>query len=390
MEKTVFSSQEKEIKINNLYSIQQDSELGSGSFGKIIKGINIKTKEEVAIKFEPMNTQTPQLQHEYKILKMLNQNEGFPQVYYFSPFKDTFVMVMELLGQNLDTLMLLQKQKHFTLKTSLLLTLQILKRIQSLHEANFIHRDIKPENFLVGLKKKSSTIYMIDYGLTRKFYENKTHSHIPYREGKGITGTVKFASIYTHMGIEQSRRDDLESLGYLMVYFMKGELPWMNLKYKNKKERDKKIKEKKIEVVPVKLCEGLDEYAVKWFEYVRKLQFEEEPNYKYLEGIILDWMKKEKIVNDLEFDWSEKRGGSKNNCLFSNSNNNDNSGGNIMSAESLFSKLKLGFNNNSNKNNKSDTIEDNTNKENIINSNNHIHNEENIDKQNDNQNNNES
>jgi serine/threonine protein kinase len=212
-------------------------------------------------------------------------------------------MVMELLGQNLDTLMLLQKQKHFTLKTSLLLTLQILKRIQSLHEANFIHRDIKPENFLVGLKKKSSTIYMIDYGLTRKFYENKTHSHIPYREGKGITGTVKFASIYTHMGIEQSRRDDLETLGYILVYFVKGLLPWQGIKAKTKNEKYKLIMNRKTEFKPEMLCRGLPDEFRQYFEYVRGLAFTKRPDYSYLKGLFHKVMMKLDLINDSGFDW---------------------------------------------------------------------------------------
>lgn len=120
-----------------------------------------------------------------------------------------------------------------------------------------IHRDIKPENFVLGIKKKSHLIYLIDYGLSKKFQDIKTGEHIPYLEGKSLTGTARYASIYTHLGIEQSRRDDLESIGYLLVYLLKGELPWQGLKAKNKKEKYKKIMDKKIEETPDAICKDI-------------------------------------------------------------------------------------------------------------------------------------
>ncbi len=329
MEKTQASQPiQKEIKINNQFLLFPNSRLGSGSFGQIFKGINIKTKEDVAIKIESTNIKTPQLLHEYKILKTLKDGEGFPQIYLFTPFNDTLVMVMDLMGDNLEKLLQNQQSKTFSLKTVLMLTLQILQRIQYMHENNLIHRDIKPENFVIGIKKKNSMIYMIDYGLSRKYYDNKTQTHIPYKEGKSLTGTARFASIYTHIGIEQSRRDDLESLGYMMVYFIKGDLPWMNIKAKTKKEKYAKIKDKKIEVTPDILCEGLDEEFKQFFLHVRKLQFEEEPNYKMLSDMMKDLMKKKGYKNDLDFDWCEKKTA-------------ENKVNGIFDPECLFSKLKI-------------------------------------------------
>ena len=329
MEKTIASQPiQKEIKINNQFLLFPNSRLGSGSFGQIFKGINIKTKEDVAIKIESTNIKTPQLLHEYKILRTLKDGEGFPQIYLFTPFNDTLVMVMDLMGDNLETLLQNQQSKTFSLKTVLMLTLQILQRIQYMHENNLIHRDIKPENFVIGLKKKNSMIYMIDYGLSRKYYDNKTQSHIPYKEGKSLTGTARFASIYTHIGIEQSRRDDLESLGYMMVYFIKGDLPWMNIKAKTKKEKYAKIKDKKNEVTPELLCEGMDEEFKQFFLHVRKLQFEEEPNYKMLSDMMKNLMKKKGYKNDLDFDWCEKKTA-------------DNKVNGIFDPECLFSKLKI-------------------------------------------------
>jgi serine/threonine protein kinase len=323
------SQKVEEVKIKNQYSFKSTDRLGGGSFGQIYKGINLKTKEEVAIKIESKNIETPQLLHESKILKILKENEGFPKVYLITPLDDVLIMVMELLGDNLQKLIKNQKEKKFSLKTTLMLGIQILKRIQTLHENNFIHRDIKPENFTIGLKKMNNTIYMIDYGLTRKYCDSHKN-HIPYKEGKNLTGTALYASIYTHKGIEQSRRDDLESLGYMMVYFCKGELPWMDVKAKNKAGKYKKIMEKKIEMKPEILCNGLINEFMAYFKYVRELQFTEEPNYNYLLGLLNNAMKKNNIKNDFKFDW----------CTNSNDSKNNNE--KFISTESLFSKLKLG------------------------------------------------
>ena len=132
-----------------------------------------------------------------------------------------------------------------------------LSRIEYVHSMGLIHRDIKPENLLIGYKRKSHVIYLIDYGLAKRYIDLKTGNHIPYLEGKQLTGTAKYASMYTHMGIEQSRRDDLESFGYVLIFLLKGELPWTGIKAKNKIEKHKKIMEKKIESTPDVLCDGL-------------------------------------------------------------------------------------------------------------------------------------
>merc|ERR1711967_129117 len=142
------------------------------------------------------------------------------------------------------------------------------------HYKSFIHRDIKPDNFLIGLTfgRKSNLIHCIDFGLAKKYRDPKTHQHIPYRENKNLTGTARYASINTHLGIEQSRRDDLESLGYVLMYFLRGSLPWQGMKAANKKQKYEKIMEKKKSTPLAELCARHPAELKVFLEYARNLQ----------------------------------------------------------------------------------------------------------------------
>jgi len=171
----------------------------------------------------------------------------------YGAFDDFNYIVIELLGPNLLDLFEYCNQT-FSLQTVLLLTIEILSRIEDLHERNYIHKDIKPENFVIGIHEKSNQIYIIDFGLAKK-YRDGLYDHIPYREKKPLTGTARYASINSHMGIEQSRRDDLESIGYLMVYFIKKQLPWQGCVVS--KEKYNKILDKKLLIPAEVLCKGL-------------------------------------------------------------------------------------------------------------------------------------
>ncbi|KAM3178524.1 Casein kinase I isoform alpha [Hymenolepis weldensis] len=207
--------------------------IGSGSFGEIFLGINIETGEEVAVKLEKVSARHPQLYFESKVYKILASTPGLPHIQYFGldGVNDVYnALVMDLLGPSLEELFNFCG-RCFTMKTVLMLVDQILWRLEFIHARHFIHRDIKPDNFLMGIGKHCNKVFIIDFGLAKKFRDGRTRRHIAYRENKALTGTARYASINAHAGIEQSRRDDLESLGYVLMYFLCGSLPWQGLRY---------------------------------------------------------------------------------------------------------------------------------------------------------------
>ncbi len=221
--------------------------------------------------------------------------ETFPQGSYN-------VLVMDLLGYSLEDLFN-RCCRRFSLKTVLMIADQTLLRIEYIHSKSFIHRDIKPDNFLMGLGRRSNIVYIIDFGLAKRYRDPKTHVHIMYRENKHLTGTPRYASINNHLGIEQSRRDDLESLGYVFMYFLRGSLPWQGLRANTKKQKYQKIMEKKMATPIDLLCKGFpDEFRI-YFEYCRALRFADKPDYSYLRRLFKDLALRNEIDYDGQFDW---------------------------------------------------------------------------------------
>ena len=176
-------------------------------------------------------------------------------------------------------------RRNFDPKTCLLIAVALLSRIEKVHEERIIHRDIKPDNFLIGgTEATKDNVYIIDFGLA-KCYKNSDGEHIPYKDGKNLTGTARYASIATHKGIEQSRRDDLETIGHVLLYFARGSLPWQGLPGRSKNEKYANIKKKKLEVSLDKLCDKCPREYQEFMEYCRSLKFEQEPNYKHVIGL---------------------------------------------------------------------------------------------------------
>ena len=222
---------------------------------------------------------------ESKMIHKLRGKTYVPQLYYIGTDKTNeknqfHVMVMDMLGPSLEDLFVQCKRK-FDLKTCCLVAQAMIKRIEKCHEEKMIHRDIKPDNFLVGANEGTKdNIYVIDFGLAKQFMSSDG-KHIPYIEGKNLTGTARYASLATHMGKEQSRRDDLETIGHVILYFLKGTLPWQNLPGKTKEEKYKNIKKKKLETTLDDLCRGCPLEFKEYMEYCRSLQFDTEPDYRH-------------------------------------------------------------------------------------------------------------
>eukprot|EP01022_Parablepharisma_sp_SALTPOND_P019638 TRINITY_DN338_c0_g1_i8.p4 TRINITY_DN338_c0_g1~~TRINITY_DN338_c0_g1_i8.p4 ORF type:complete len:345 (+),score=34.03 TRINITY_DN338_c0_g1_i8:584-1618(+) len=168
----------------------------------------------------------------------------------------------------------------------------------------FLHRDIKPDNFVVGTGTSQNLIYILDFGLAKAFIDPSTNRHIPYRDGKLLTGTAKFVSINTHLGMEQSRRDDLEGLAYVFLYFMKGDLPWHGIRAENKAERYNKIMECKMSLTVEQLCHGIPAVFSKYLYYCRSLRFDETPDYSFLKDLFKEHYYRKEYDKGFQFDWN--------------------------------------------------------------------------------------
>ncbi|SCZ96744.1 BZ3500_MvSof-1268-A1-R1_Chr4-1g06677 [Microbotryum saponariae] len=267
-------------------------------------GTNLLNSQTVAIKFEPRKSDAPQLRDEYRTYKILAGSPGVPQVYYFGQEGLHNILVIDLLGPSLEDLFDMCGRK-FSIKTVVMTAKQMLTRVQTIHEKNLIYRDIKPDNFLIGRPgtKTANTVHVVDFGMAKQFRDARTKQHIPYRERKSLSGTARYMSINTHLGREQSRRDDLEALGHVFMYFLRGGLPWQGLKAATNKQKYEKIGEKK-QSTPIKeLADGFPEEFAIYLNYVRKLGFEETPDYDFLRELFTKVLKNSGEAEDGIYDW---------------------------------------------------------------------------------------
>lgn len=269
-----------------------DKQLGAGAFGEIYSGVDTENGNKVAVKLERVDAEYPQLVYEARVYKRLEAQKGIPRLFYIGQEGSYNVLVMQRLGDNLETLFN-KCHRRFSLSTVLLLADKMLNLIMKIHSEGFVHRDIKPDNFVVGGEGEGedSEVYIIDFGLSKCYMNPQTKQHIEFRNDKHLTGTARYASVGNHKGEEQSRRDDLESLGYVLVYFLKGVLPWQNMK-KTTPEHKKYRGMMAVKIATVhnstQLVDGLPDAFAKYFAHVKQLTFEQTPDYRYLRRLFYD------------------------------------------------------------------------------------------------------
>ena len=280
--------------------------IGKGSFGNIYLSNDIFTNDYYAIKIENKNISKNFLENEANILLYLNYPKT-PAIKTFGYTSNYNYLIMELLGKSLEDIFenVLQK-KQMSLRCVCNLGYQMIEILEFIHNKNIIHRDIKPDNFLMS-NGNNKFLYLLDFGLAKKFRDSNTSKHNPLIKGKKLKGTARYASVNALNGDSQSRRDDLESVGYVLIYFLKGKLPWQGIMIKNKEERYHKIMEIKRDITPIELCQECPEEFTKYMSYIRKLEYEEDPDYNMLKNLFKSVLEKNEFQFDYYYDWDVKQ-----------------------------------------------------------------------------------
>jgi serine/threonine protein kinase len=277
--------------------------LGTGAFGTVYKALHNKSGNIVAVKIENKDKHS-RLVHEVKIYKALQKNNalGFPRLYDYMEKPQNNICIMDYLGPSLEDLFEFSNNT-FSIKTVLMIGIQVLNRIEELHNLGYIHRDIKPDNFLIGTGKKKSRIFLIDFGLSKTYLDTE-QNHVEYRTDRSFTGSFRYSSIRNHKGIEQSRRDDLESIGYMLIFFLKGKLPWQGLRGSTKSKRSENIFNTKNSTSLSELCKGVPREFHLYMKYCRVLRFLQKPDYNLLRNLFIVLFNNKKYNLDYVYDWN--------------------------------------------------------------------------------------
>jgi serine/threonine protein kinase len=252
--------------------------IGSGAFGYIYRVSNIRNGNQAALKMEPLSAETKMLKNETKIYQYLNGVEGIPEVLWFGVDEKNYYMAMDLLGPSLQKIR--ENSKPFSLELAISISRVIVKRLECIHRRGLLHRDVKPDNFLFGLGEKSKLLHLIDFGFCKKYLLDDGVTHIPLRENRNLVGTPNFVSINVHDGYEPSRRDDLESVAYIILYLTREKLEWSDHSIQGDyRNMNNKIRAEKMRVM---MDDSTPEIIKKYFDYCRSLKFDETPNYNLI------------------------------------------------------------------------------------------------------------
>ena len=275
--------------------------IGEGSFGQIYSAKY--ENNYYALKFEKRTKSQNLLENEGHIMSYL-QSKYLPYIYSFGYSGEFNVLVMELMGKSLENIFENSYPKKFSVNCVAKLGLQMIDILQYIHNMHIIHRDIKPDNFVLGRGEKSKNLFLLDFGLAKKYRSSKTLKHYPMIKRKNLTGTARYASINALNGLTQSRRDDLEAVGYVLLYFLRGRLPWQGIHVKKKEDRYHRIMEIKIETSPEELCKGFPQEFEAYIRYCRGLKYKEDPEYNYLKKLFNNVLKGN---SEKMFDWDNNK-----------------------------------------------------------------------------------
>ncbi|CAD8086168.1 unnamed protein product [Paramecium primaurelia] len=288
---------------NGKYVAQK--KISSGSFGVVLLGHDKDKNIDVAIKIEKEeNEDVRSLEREVQVLERLNGIEGVPKLYWHGEQDDFNVIVMQILGKDLAHYV--KSKKKFSFKTTIQLGIQIVKVLERIHNKGVVHRDLKPENVLFGIDDESSKIYVVDFGISKIFRDKNGNIH-PFRDNTSFIGTTRYASIAAHKGFELSRKDDIESLIYVLLYFMKGQLPWQNMQNVSDEERTVKVGEMKMSIDLRELCKDVPIEFAFILEYLKQLQYLSEPNYDFVVQQFEKAAENLCIQLDYSYDWDQQQ-----------------------------------------------------------------------------------
>ena len=301
------SASNKKMKDPLLYEVFLDKyktvqKLGEGSFGKVYKAEY--NGEFFALKMESSSRTKSLLEMENNIMTHL-QGPNIPSIIEYGNSDDYNLLVMQLMDKSLEDIFKIRKT--FSIKTTAMIGFQLIGVLHYIHDRHIIHRDVKPDNCVMGREELNENLYLIDFGLAKRYRSSKTLKQNPLTKRKRLTGTARYASIHALEGYEQSRRDDMESVGYIMAYFLRGGLPWQGMKLKSKEDKYINILDKKKEISSEQLFKGFPSEFAEILEYTKNLEYTEEPKYQMLRNKLMDLCKRLKYNFDYIFDWTSQR-----------------------------------------------------------------------------------